>query len=76
MAEAYDIALAPHCPLGSISLASALHIDFACPNAVIQESSLGIHYNKGYDLLDYLKNPKCYNCKMDILIFFPNQDWE
>jgi len=60
MAEAYDIALAPHCPLGPISLASALHIDFACSNAVIQESSLGIHYNKGFDLLDYVDNPEIF----------------
>lgn len=56
MAEAYDVALAPHCPLGPISLASALQIDFSCPNAFIQESSLGIHYNQGYDLLDYVSN--------------------
>ena len=60
MAEAYDVALAPHCPLGPISLASALHIDFACANATIQESSLGIHYNKGFDLLDYLENPEVF----------------
>ncbi|EAR02026.1 galactonate dehydratase [Maribacter sp. HTCC2170] len=58
MAEAYDIALAPHCPLGPISLASALQIDFVSANAFIQESSLGIHYNQGYDLLDYVLNPE------------------
>ncbi|MFX0556188.1 galactonate dehydratase [Maribacter sp. CXY002] len=63
MAEAYDIAIAPHCPLGPISLASALHIDFSCSNAVIQESSLGIHYNKGFDLLDYVKNPEVFDLK-------------
>lgn len=61
MAEAYDIALAPHCPLGPISLASALHIDFASSNAFIQESSLGIHYNKGFDLLDYVVNPEVFD---------------
>jgi len=60
MAEAYDVALAPHCPLGPISLASALHIDFASSNAFIQESSLGIHYNKGFDLLDYMANPEIF----------------
>ena len=60
MAEAYDVALAPHCPLGPISLASALQIDFASINAVIQESSLGIHYNHGYDLLDYMENPEVF----------------
>jgi len=60
MAEAYDVALAPHCPLGPISLASALHIDFTTSNAFIQESSLGIHYNKGFDLLDYMSNPEIF----------------
>lgn len=61
MAEAYDIALAPHCPLGPISLAAALQIDFSCINAIIQETSIGIHYNKGADLLDYLLNPEVFN---------------
>lgn len=54
MAEAYDVALAPHCPLGPIALAASLQVDFASPNALIQEQSLGIHYNKGSDVLDYL----------------------
>ena len=63
MAEAYDVALAPHCPLGPVSLASALHIDFTCINAFIQESSLGIHYNKGYELLDYMENPEVFDLK-------------
>ncbi len=47
MAEAYDVALAPHCPLGPIALAACLHIDFVSRNAVFQEQSMGIHYNKG-----------------------------
>ena len=63
MAEAYDVALAPHCPLGPIALASCLHIDFTSINAVIQESSLGIHYNKGFDLLDYMDNPEVFEVK-------------
>ncbi|WP_136468314.1 galactonate dehydratase [Flagellimonas onchidii] len=63
MAEAYDVALAPHCPLGPVSLASALHIDFTCINAFIQESSMGIHYNEGYDLLDYMENPEVFDLK-------------
>ncbi len=54
LAEAYDVAIAPHCPLGPISFAAALQIDFNCINALIQESSLGIHYNVGADLTDYL----------------------
>ncbi|REE00194.1 galactonate dehydratase [Marinoscillum furvescens] len=63
MTEAYDITLAPHCPLGPIALASSLHVDFVSPNAVIQESSLGIHYNKGFDLLDYVDNPEVFDLK-------------
>ncbi|MGL4239096.1 galactonate dehydratase [Tabrizicola sp.] len=53
-AEAYDVALAPHCPLGPIALAACLQVDAVCHNAFIQEQSLGIHYNQGGDLADYL----------------------
>ncbi len=56
MAEAYDVALAPHCPLGPIALASCLHIDFVSWNATLQEQSMGIHYNQGAELLDYVRN--------------------
>jgi galactonate dehydratase len=54
MAEAYDVALALHCPLGPIALAANLQIDALCHNAFIQEQSLGIHYNAANDLLDYI----------------------
>ena len=54
MAEAYDVAVAPHCPLGPIALAASLQLDACTPNAFIQEQSLGIHYNVANDLLDYL----------------------
>jgi len=60
MAEAYDVAVAPHCPLGPICLAASLQVDFCTPNAFIQEQSLGIHYNQGSDLLDYLVDPKVF----------------
>ena len=56
MADAYDIALAPHCPLGPVALASCLQVDFVSHNAVLQEQSMGIHYNREADLLDYVKN--------------------
>ena len=56
MAEAYDVAVAPHCPLGPISLAAALQIDAVSQTAVIQESSLGIHYNECADVPDYLES--------------------
>ena len=53
-AEAYDVALAPHCPLGPIALAACLQVDAICYNAFIQEQSIGIHYNQGGDLNDYV----------------------
>src|ERR671917_463147 len=43
MAEAYDIALAPHCPLGPLALGACLQIAACTPNHAIQEISLGIH---------------------------------
>jgi galactonate dehydratase len=61
MAEAYDVALAPHCPLGPIALAACLQVDATSHNAFIQEQSLGIHYNQGSDLLDYLVDPSVFH---------------
>ncbi len=61
MAEAYDVALALHCPLGPIALAVNLQLDAGCYNAFIQEQSLGIHYNQGNDLLDYVANPQVFD---------------
>ena len=59
MAEAYDIAIAPHCPLGPLALAACLQLAAATPNFVIQEMSLGIHYNQpDADLLTYITNPE------------------
>jgi galactonate dehydratase len=60
MAEAYDVALALHCPLGPIALATCLQIDAGCYNAAIQEQSLGIQYNTTNDLLDYLLDPTVF----------------
>jgi galactonate dehydratase len=60
MAEAFDVAVAPHCPLGPIALAACLQVDFCSGNAFIQEQSLGIHYNQGSDVLDYLTDPNVF----------------
>jgi galactonate dehydratase len=59
-AEMYGAVLAPHCPLGPIALAASLQVAFATPNFLIQEQSLGIHYNAGNDLLDYLVDPTVF----------------
>ncbi|GGW88932.1 galactonate dehydratase [Streptomyces noursei] len=54
LAETYGAHLAPHCPLGPVALAASLQVAFTTPNFLIQEQSLGIHYHRGAELLDYV----------------------
>ncbi|MDG5778436.1 galactonate dehydratase [Haloarculaceae archaeon H-GB2-1] len=61
MAEAYDVALAPHCPLGPIALAACLQVDAVAHNALIQEQSVGIHYNETGGVLDYLTDHSVFD---------------
>lgn len=61
LAETFDAAVAPHCPLGPLALAACLQVDVAAPNFLIQEQSLGIHYNTGGDLPDYLLDPTVFD---------------
>jgi galactonate dehydratase len=61
MAEAYDVGVAPHCPLGPLALASCFQIAACTPNFVLQEMSIGIHYNSpAHDLLTYLCEPSVF----------------
>jgi len=62
-AESYDMACAPHAPYGPVSLAATLQVDACTPNVFIQEQSLGIHYNQGFDLLDFVKNKEIFQYK-------------
>jgi galactonate dehydratase len=57
LAETHGALLAPHCPLGPISLAASLQVSFATPNFLIQEQSRGLHYNREGDLVDYVTDP-------------------
>ncbi|MGW4061127.1 galactonate dehydratase [Amycolatopsis sp. NPDC004747] len=59
LAEVYGASLAPHCPLGPISLAASLQVAFATPNFLIQEQSLGMHYHEGREH-DYLADPAVF----------------
>lgn len=61
MAEAYDVAAAPHAPYGPVALAATFQLDAVSHNVFIQEQSLGIHYNKGFDLLDFVKNQEIFH---------------
>lgn len=58
MAETYDVAVAPHCPLGPLALGACLQLAGCTPNIAIQEMSAGIHYNQGSDLLTFCTNPE------------------
>jgi galactonate dehydratase len=58
MAEAFDVAYAPHCPLSVIAFAACIQTDIATPNAVFQEQSIDIHDGrKENEKLKWLKNP-------------------
>ncbi|HEY6738228.1 MAG TPA: galactonate dehydratase [Actinopolymorphaceae bacterium] len=63
MAEAYDLAVVPHCPNGPVSLAASLQVAATCVNVPLHEQSLGLHYHAGYagleraELIDYLVDP-------------------
>ena len=59
MAEAYDVALAPLCPLGPISLAACLQVDICSPNAFVQDQSLNVHYDDE-SVLNYLTDPGAF----------------
>ncbi|PYH47372.1 D-galactonate dehydratase [Aspergillus saccharolyticus JOP 1030-1] len=64
MAETYDVAIAPHCPLGPIALAASMQVATSTPNFVIQEMSLGMHYNVeagDIDLTSYLVDASVFD---------------
>ncbi|KAG9538744.1 mandelate racemase/muconate lactonizing enzyme family protein, partial [Aureobasidium melanogenum] len=66
MAETYDVAIAPHCPLGPIALAACLQIGLCTPNHMIQEMSVGIHYNTEageHDIHSYVLNSEIFKVK-------------
>ena len=65
MAEAFDVALAPHCPLGPIAFASCLQVDFTSINACLQEQSLGMAYNDGFEMGRYVKDPSVFQYNND-----------
>ncbi len=53
-AEVYNVAIAPHCPLGPIALAACLQIDFAIPNFFLQEQLIYSGYGRVTPFLDYV----------------------
>ena len=54
LAETFDVAVAPHCPLGPLAFAACLQLAFAVPNFLIQEQVLGLHDPGSQPGLEYL----------------------
>jgi galactonate dehydratase len=61
VAAAYDVAVAPHCPLGPIALASCLQVDAVCHNFLVQEQIIGDAYDiPDSELLTYVENTSVF----------------
>ena len=76
MAEAYDVALAPHSPLGPVSLAASLHVDACSANALIQEQVFHLqdYYEDELDVRSYLDNPEMFDLDGEGYVDLPSGD--
>ena len=65
VAETYDVLVALHSAIGPIALAACLQLEFAMPNALIQEQGIGYTEsgldNDGSDILDYLVDTSVFD---------------
>lgn len=60
MAEAFDVSVIPHCPLGPIALAACFQVGFATQNVIMQEQSLDVHDPESSLGLEYLEDPNAF----------------
>ncbi len=61
MAEAYDVVVAPHCPLGPIAFAASLQLAGCTPNFLLQEQALDLHAPGPANVgLSYLRDPAAF----------------
>ncbi|QZP38317.1 galactonate dehydratase [Halobaculum magnesiiphilum] len=60
MAEAFDVAVIPHCPLSPIAFAANLQAVFTSHNAVMQEQDLSLHDPSESTGLAYLEDPDTF----------------
>ncbi len=57
MAEAFDVAVVPHCPLGPVAFAASLQVGFCSQNVVMQEQDLELHDPDASQRLALLEDP-------------------
>jgi galactonate dehydratase len=63
MAEAADIQVALHCPLGPIAFAACVQLDMSVHNAINQAQNLDIHDPTNNEHLAYLEDPTVFDFK-------------
>ena len=63
MAEVFDMAVVPHCPLGPVALAASLQVGFCSQNVVLQEQDLEVHDPESSKRLAYLDDPEVFEFK-------------
>ncbi len=60
LADTYDVAVVPHCPLGPIAFAASLQVDFATHSTVLQEQDLTLDDPESSIGLQYLSDPAVF----------------
>lgn len=62
MAEAYDMAVAPHCPLDAIAFSACIQLDACTPNVILQEQSINVHNPDSSNYrMNFLKNASVFD---------------
>ena len=61
MADAFDVAMIPHCPLSPIAFAANLQVVFCSHNAIMQEQDLSLHDSAESIGLQYLEDPQIFD---------------
>ncbi|MBX0297126.1 galactonate dehydratase [Haloarcula nitratireducens] len=60
MAEAFDVSVVPHCPLGPVAFAASLQVCFCSQNALVQEQDLELHDPESSQRLALLEDPAVF----------------
>ncbi|MFB6295592.1 MAG: galactonate dehydratase [Halobacteriales archaeon] len=60
LAETFDAAVVPHCPLSPVAFAASLQVDFAAPSVAMQEQDLNLHDPEASISLRYLDDPETF----------------